>query len=161
MEKIIDKVTKLIKLATNNPSEEESKLAALKVCRLIEDNKLTINNVSILPSLEDVFNNSRGFTDYTTADAQEAARRSAQAAVDREIRRAEERRQQAKEWQDRRKKAREDSVKTITVHSDIVSCEHCKDKIHRGWKAKWIKGTANVYHTVCWERYNEETHTQV
>lgn len=43
----LDTIRKLLRLATNNPSEEEAKAAALKAARLIVDNEVPIGEAEI------------------------------------------------------------------------------------------------------------------
>ena len=43
MSKTIDKIQKLIRLATNNPNDEEAKLAALKACTILHENPVQLS----------------------------------------------------------------------------------------------------------------------
>ena len=48
MGSILDKVNKLIRLATNNPSAEEAKLAALKAVTLIKENEIKVGKPELI-----------------------------------------------------------------------------------------------------------------
>ena len=45
----LDKLIKLVKLANNNPNENEANLAARKVCKIIEEGKFQFNNTKPNP----------------------------------------------------------------------------------------------------------------
>ena len=48
----VDRVEKLVRLATNNPNEEEAKLAALKACVIIHDKGLFIREKHSNPLID-------------------------------------------------------------------------------------------------------------
>lgn len=73
----LDLLTKLVKLANNNPNDNEANLAARKVCRMIEEAKFQFKSASRpskspMPQNDSIFD----FYDWFRKAADEAAKQS-------------------------------------------------------------------------------------
>lgn len=160
MEKIIDKVNKLIKLATNNPSEQEAKLAALKACILIENNELKIIGNGKHPNLDipdfgdfsygDMFRERQQQQRANRTEAEKQARRRREAEIKEAIReekhRQEEGEKKRKEW------AQKATMKRIILKHDTF-CKYCRKNMIVGDIAMWTVGGTGIFHPECWDKY--------
>ena len=123
----VDRVEKLVRLATNNPNEEEAKLAALKACVIIHDKGLFIRE-----------KHSNPLIDHKERDE----------AAD-EIRRKEQARRRAEWIVKKREEARKAMVTRIKLaHRHL--CTKCEEIIPIKTEVIWLKGGTGVFHLNCW-----------
>lgn len=127
MSNLEDKIDKLIKLATNNPNEEEAKLAALKACLLINQ-----NNLSFKPEIADPYIRARAEEDRKRREWFERLARK-----------------KAEEFKRKKEKAKREMVTTI-VTKHRGTCSKCDNIINIGVDAVWLKGGTGLFHLKCW-----------
>ena len=126
MSNLEDKINKLIKLATNNPNEEEAKLAALKACVIIQEKELKIGEKSQRVRIN------------TWDEHPNRAREAAEWARQRVAKMKEE--------------ARQNMWKKIVLKSRH-QCSRCDETIPIGEEVLWSKGGTGVFHINCWVEY--------
>ena len=106
----LDLLIKLVKLANNNPSENEANLAARKVCKMIEENKFVFTNTNQTPPSNPyqrppVYPN-RGYRtdwDYGFSDLYEEVIRRQRENAERARKEREDREKRRKEEEERKK----------------------------------------------------------
>ena len=131
MSNIADIANKLIRLATNNPSEEEAKLAALKACVIINQHKLLVRRESPDP---EVANNERN-------------------RVWRENQREEHLKKEVERVVKMREEARKNMWKKIVLQSRH-QCSKCEEVIPIDTEVMWSKGGTGIFHMKCWVEYS-------
>lgn len=145
MGSILDKVNKLIRLATNNPSVEEAKFAALKAVTLIKDNEIKVGK----PELINAKSRYRAYDERDRVWQEERERVAREARIRRAARVERERLRQEK----LRKEVRETITKKIIVKYK-TRCKTCGKDIGVGDVALWTVGGIGIFHpSECWDKW--------